>query len=285
MRLPGPLSRIWPARILGRWVGGVLWALGLAAGLAASPLGAADLYVNMTPEYASGHYGNPTRTVAISAPLDLRLVTDRNSFTLRVPYLSVNGPSNFVPRIGEVGEGSDPRGSGTTRGLGDVRVTATHALLQAGDTIWEPYLGLAAQLRVPTAVPAGLGSGQVETFLRADFGANISETLAFDISIGRRFVPFPIRGGGGADYWTFFGSLALDVTDDWTIGVSMDAQNRVPEANRPVLEAGLFVEYSLTPDLTLGAFAWRGFTTESVDYSFGLRFSYRVPVRGGRLAP
>jgi hypothetical protein len=263
----------------------MLRAFGLALGLAVSPLGAADLYVNFTPEYASGHYGNPTRTVALSAPLDLRLATERSSIALRIPYLSVNGPSSFVPRIGELGEGNDPRGSGTTRGLGNIRLTAAHTLIKEGDTIWEPYFGLAVQLRAPTAVPPGLGAAQFEAFLRADFGANISETLSFDISVGRRFVPFPARGGAGADYWTLFGTLALDVTSDWTIGVSVDAQNRVPEANRPVLEAGLFVERSVTPGLTIGAFAWRGFTTESADYSFGLRISYRMPIRGSRLPP
>lgn len=266
-------------------MGGVLRALGLAVGLAATPLGAADLYVNFTPEYASGHYGSPSRTTAWSAPLDLRLVTDRSSFALRIPYLSVNGPSSFVPRIGELGDGSDPRGSGTTRGLGNIRLTAAHTLIKEGDTIWEPYFGLAVQLRMPTASPPGLGSAQYETFLRADLGANLTETLSFDISLGRRFVPFPARGGAGADYWTLYGSLALDVTSDWTIGIALDAQNRVPEAKRPVLEAGLFVERNVTPDLTLGAFVWRGFTTESVDYSFGMRLSYRLPVSGGRLAP
>lgn len=257
----------------------------LALGPAAPPLQAADLYVNFTPEYASGHYGNATRTVTLSAPLDLRLEGERASIGVRVPYLMVNGPSNFVPRIGELGEGTDPRGSGTTRGLGNLRLGASYTLAKAGDTIWEPYFALAVQLRAPTASPPGLGSAQYETFVRADFGANITDTISFDISLGRRFVPFPARGGAGADYWTLFATLAHDLTEDWTIGVSLDAQNRVPEANRAVLEAGLFVERALTPNLTLGAFAWRGFTTESVDYSFGLRVSYRLPVGGGRLAP
>lgn len=263
----------------------MLGSLGFVLGLFAPPLHAADLYVNFTPEYASGHYRNPTRTVSLSAPLDLRLEGERAAVSLRIPYLAVNGPSNFVPRIGELGEGTDPRGSGTTRGVGNLRLGAAYTLVKAGDSIWEPYLGVAAQLRLPTAAPPGLGSPQYETFLRVDVGANITETLSFDISLGRRFVPFPTQGGAGADYWTLFASVALDVTSDWTIGVSLDAQNRVPEANRPVLEAGLFVERSLTPELTVGAFAWRGFTTESVDYSFGLRVSYRLPVRGVRLAP
>jgi hypothetical protein len=268
-----------PTRRLG--VGGAVLALGLVG----SSVQAADLYVNFTPEYASGHYGNPTRTVTLSAPLDLRLEGERASIGLRIPYLAVNGPSSFVPRIGELGEGTDPRGSGTTRGLGNLRLGAAYTLLKAGDSILEPYLGVAVQLRAPTAAPPGLGSAQYETFLRLDVGANLTETLSLDLSVGRRFVPFPMSGGAGADYWTFFATLAHDLTSDWSIGISLDAQNRVPEANRPVLEAGLFVERAVTPNLTLGAFLWRGFTAESADYSFGLRVSYRMPVGGSRLAP
>jgi hypothetical protein len=272
-----------PAARDGRVAAGAAGLL-LLAQLAFAPQAAAtDLQVSLTPEYATGRYGQPKSTVSLSAPLDVRLIGERTTVSLRLPLLSLDGPANFVPRIGEVGQGSERRARGVRQGLGDLRLTGAYTLREAGEGWREPYFGIAGQIRIPTATPSDLGSGQVELFLRLDAGANLTDTLSLDVSLGRRFVPFP-RAGSGADYWTLFASLALDVTPDWTVGATLDAQDRVPDANRPVLELGAFVERNLTPELTLGAFVWRGFTNESVDWSFGLRLSYRIPLRGIRLA-
>lgn len=253
--------------------------------LFAAPAGAAEgpeFRVRVTPEYSSGRYGEAQRTEVMSVPLDIGLSWERWTATLRLPWLSVTGPGGFVPRIGALGPA--PVGGGaagspgrrtTTTGVGDMRLTGAYTLFQGGDEPFAPYLDLALQTRFPTASSAELGSGQVEHILRLDTGMALGGGVALDASLGRRVVPFPRRGGGGRDYWTLFATLGWDVTEATTIGLGLDTQDRVPEANRAVLELGAFLDHELAPGLVGSLFVWHGVTRESAAIAAGFRLAWR----------
>jgi hypothetical protein len=254
---------------------------GLAGLLLAMPAGAAELRLRLTPEYSSGRYGADTRTTTLNVPMDIGLASGRGSATVRLPWLAVSGPADFVPRLGALGaEGGTRRGTQT--GLGDVRFTLAYTLVEEDEEVGVPHLGIALQTRFPTATRASLSSGQVEHLLRLDTGFSLGG-FDLDVSVGRRFVAFPRRGREETDYWTLFGILGRDVGSGWTVGVAVDAQDRVPDAARPVLEVGAFVERAVTPDLTVGVFAWKGLTSESASFSLGLRFAYRTSLWADRI--
>lgn len=254
----------------------VLTILGLLA-LAAPAARAGEepeLRLRITPEYASGHYGNPVRTEVWTVPVDVTLYIGRWTATLRVPTLTVTGPGGFVPRIGAVG-GSQATGRTTNSGLGDTRLTLAYTVLQGGDDPFEPYLDIAVQQRMPTASDPALGSGLWEQAVRIDTGFAINDALSFDASLGHRFVLFPPKGGAGYDYTYLYAAVTWDIDAKTAIGLGIDTQNRVPDARRPVLEIGAFADRKLGNGLTFGVFLWHGVTRESADWSGGFRLVWR----------
>lgn len=253
----------------------------LVAGAPAARAGDdAEIRLRITPEYSSGHYGNPIRTTISSVPVDVSLYIGRWTATLRVPYLSVTGPGGFVPRIGSVG-GSEATGRTTSSGIGDTRLTLAYSVLEGGDEPFQPYLDIAIQQRMPTASDPALGSGLWEQAVRIDTGFAINDALSLDASLGHRFVLFPPKGGAGDDYTYVFAALTWDIDPKTAMGIGIDAQDRVPDARRPVVEFGVFADRRLGGGFTVGAFLWRGVTRESADWSGGVRLVWRGAPRLG----
>jgi hypothetical protein len=249
---------------------------------AAAPAAADEIRLRIAPEYASGAQGGPGRTIALSAPVDVGLAGERTALTLRLPFLSVDGPASYLPRIGSLG--TAPRGRHDT-GLGDARLTGSVTLLDGDAAEATPYLDLALQTRLPTATRKSLGTGQVEHLLRADTGLTLSGGTALDLSLGRRFVVFPRAEGAGTDYWTLYATAAHPIAEGWTAGLAVDAQDRLPDVARPVVDVGAFLRHDIAPDLSVGVFAWHGLTRESAAFSVGLRFAYRLNIGSARLLP
>ena len=255
----------------------------LAAPAARAAAGAADepeLRLRITPEYSSGHYGNPVRTEIWAVPMDVTLYIGRWTATLRVPYLTVTGPGGFVPRIGSVG-GSQATGRTTSSGIGDTRLTLAYTVLEGGDDPFEPYLDIAVQQRMPTASDPALGSGLWEQAVRIDTGFAINDALSLDASLGHRFVLFPPKQGAGYDYTYLYAALTWDIDAKTSVGIGLDAQNRVPNARDPVLELGIFADRKLGGGFTAGVFLWHGVTRESADWSGGFRLVWRGAPRLG----
>jgi hypothetical protein len=249
------------------WRRGRCLALLLILAAAAGPA-AAQLRLSIAPEYATSRQPGEARTVVTTLPLDVAAQTGRVSAKLYVPWLSVGGGTQFLPGIGEVG-------GARAAGLGDLRLTGAYTLLQGSVAPFDPYIDIALRTRFPTAASPALGTGQMEHVLRLDTGARLSDSLALDASVGRRFVLAPPKGGAGADYWTVDVALGWEAVEGTTLGLSFETQDRTPDSTRPVLELGAFIDREIAPGITLGVFGARGLTRDSAEWTVGLSLVYR----------
>jgi hypothetical protein len=229
----------------------------------------------VAPEFSSGRYGSESRTEIYLVPYDFTFYGDRLSATLRVPYLSVRGPGRFASQKGG-GAGRNHPVRTTEIGLGDVRLTGTYTVLEGDNS--SPYLDVALRTILPTASSHGLGRGWMEQALRIDTGLELSKSVLLDASVGRHFALFP-RKGGSADYWSLFAGLTWNTAGGTSVSVDVYAQDRAPNAKRPVLEVGAFLDQEIAPGVSVGVFAYRGLTRESVDWSGGFRLTYRSTSR------
>jgi hypothetical protein len=243
---------------------GAAW---LAALLLSAPAMATEYRLKLSPEFTRGRAAEGHAATTL-LPVELTASGEKGWLGLRLPFADVSGGGGFVSGLGAV------EGQGRRRGLGDLRVTLAHHLL--GGEEGAPYLDIALRTSLPSATAPGLGAGQVEHLLRLDAGLDLAPGLALDVSLGRRLVPFPRQGRAGVDYWTFQGSVTRTLPGGWSLGLGVDAQDRLPDAARPVVELGATIEREMTADTTIGLFAWKGVTAESALFSLGLRLSVRL---------
>lgn len=243
--------------------------------LAAADAAAAELRLRLERDYADGGIGREGRAGGIGMPMEIRLAGSSGYASLRMPMATPTGGLSraidpTAPRL----PFEQPGGA-----IGDVRLTFGQTLL-GGDPDGA-YLDIALRTRLPSATQAGFGSGVAEQMLRFDAGLPLAEGLMAEVSVGRRFAPIA-RDTGGRDYWSFSGSLALDVEPGWTVGLLLEAQDRQGFSQRPILDVGAFVEREVAPDLTAGVIAWRGMAGDGA-FSIGIRLAYRVNLSLDRL--
>jgi hypothetical protein len=137
----------------------VFLALFLAAGMAHADDG---LSLGVGVDYSSGDYGSDTTTKILSVPFSAKYATGDWTFKASLPWLRVQGDANVVPGLGSLvnlnpngrgrgngGGGGDPTAptSGTTSGIGDLRLAATYAIPLQGQ--WG--VDLTGNVKVATA--------------------------------------------------------------------------------------------------------------------------------------
>lgn len=140
--------------------------------------------------YSSGKYGTSTTTEIWSVPFTAEYQSDRWTFKLIVPYVSIRGAGNVIPGTGPVNN-SNPLGRGllgqllggnpnpapgststttastSASGLGDVVASAGYTVLTNADRSFG--LDLTGKVKFGTAdVNKGLGTGQNDYGLSLD---------------------------------------------------------------------------------------------------------------------
>lgn len=154
-------------------------------------------------DYSSGKYGTSVTTDIWSAPLTAAYQTDRWTFKLVVPYVSISGSNNVIPGAGPVsnlnptGRGRGKSGSttssvvdttGSASGLGDVVASVGYEVFSSADRSFG--LDLTGKVKFGTADEnKGLGTG------KNDYGVSLDS-----YKVVGNWTPF---GGVG---WTRYGS-------------------------------------------------------------------------------
>lgn len=239
--------------------------------LATAPATAADLSVKTAPEFTTGKYGDTVETDVTSLPITATWRDDRLSLKAKLPYLVVTGPGEVVADIGPLGSREKRRK--TERGIGDLTLTGAYGI--ARDVGGLADIDLATAIKLPTAsARRGLGTGQTDFAVELDISMPILPTLSFETAAGRRFIGDP---AGVELRDIFYGSaqVTLDLTEQLSFGIEASGQQRVIAAAKPIVEVAVFADYRLSPDLTLGAQVFRGFTRDSVDIGLGLSIARR----------
>src|SRR5215471_16743727 len=116
-------------------------------------------------DYSSGTYGESQSTDILYIPVIGKYEIEDWSFKLTVPYISVRGPGNVIPGLGEVNR--TPATVTTQSGLGDIVAAATY-ILYAGDAS-APGWDLTGKIKFGTAdANKGLGTGENDYSVQVD---------------------------------------------------------------------------------------------------------------------
>lgn len=107
-------------------------------------------------DYSSGKYGEPTATEVTYVPFTGRYETDSWIFKLTVPYISITGPGNVIPNIGQnVNTSNAVR---TDAGLGDIVASTSYSLINSKRS--GTIIDITGKIKFGTAEKfRGLGSG------------------------------------------------------------------------------------------------------------------------------
>jgi hypothetical protein len=258
----------------------VFLALFLAAGMAHADDG---LSLGVGVDYSSGDYGSDTTTKILSVPFSAKYATGDWTFKASLPWLRVQGDANVVPGLGSLvnlnpngrgrgngGGGGDPTAptSGTTSGIGDLRLAATYAIPLQGQ--WG--VDLTGNVKVATAdEDKGLGTGA------NDYGA------AVDVyrSVGDATTLF-----GGVGYTLLGDSDFIEVDSVWnanvgfshklgnsSAGLMYDYRQPTSEAADDRSEVTGFYSFPTSDASKMQVYATKGLSDGSADWGAGVNFT------------
>lgn len=243
---------------------GVFRKLAVAGLLILSPLVVAgELALTTGFEYSSGKYGSRELSTSWYVPLIVRY--DQGPLTLKatVPYLRNSGEVSRTPDGVAI-----PGTGGTQEGLGDVVLSAGHALFEVGSLTVDGVF----KLKLPTAdADKGLGTGKTDASVQADaiWRAGAVSALA---SLGWKKYGDP----EGLNFRNpVFASVGLSwrVTPEVSIGLFHDWRQRLRPRGSEVSESTLFLSYKLQPEWRLQVYAVKGFVEASPDVAGGMMLS------------
>jgi hypothetical protein len=255
----------------------------LAAGVAQADDG---LRLGVGVDYSSGDYGSDTDTKILSVPFSAKYETGDWIFKASLPWLRVDGDANVVPGLGAVSN-SNPKGrgrgngngngggggtttaptTGTTSGVGDLRLSATYAVPMEGN--WG--VDLTGDVKVATAdEDKGLGTGANDYGVAVDVFRSFGNTTAFG-GLGYTWlgdsdfidVDSVISGNLGVSQKVSVGSL----------GLMYDYRQAASETSDDRSEVTGFYSFPTTDTTKMQVYATKGLSDGSPDWGAGLSFT------------
>lgn len=260
----------------------VLVSLVLAAGAAEAADG---LALGLGVDYSSGDYGSETTTKILSVPLGAKYTTGDWIFRASLPWMRVEGDANVVPGLGPVNNlnpsgrgrgngngngGGDPIAptTGTTSGIGDLRLAATYALPLQG--AWG--VDLTGNVKLATAdEDKGLGTGANDYGAAVDVYRSLGELTTVFGGVGYTmlgdsdYIEVDSVFNGNVGFTRKFGNNSAGLVYDYRQPTSEDADDRSEITgffSFPTSETGKLQLYALT-----------GLTNGSPDWGAGVSFT------------
>lgn len=258
-------------------------AVFLAALLFAGAAQADDgLRLGVGVDYSSGDYGSETDTKILSVPLSARYATGDWSFKASLPWMRVEGDASVIPGLGAVSN-TNPQGrgrgnggdtvdpiaptTGTTSGIGDLRLAATYAIPTEG--AWG--VDLTGNVKIATAdEDKGLGTGANDYGAAVDLFRDFDGTTVF----------------GGVSYTWLGESDYIDVDDvlaanlgasrklgEGSFGLMYDYRQPTSDTADDRSEVTGFYSFPTTDTSKLQFYATKGLSDGSPDWGAGLNFT------------
>lgn len=257
----------------------------LAAGLLVAGMAhAADgLSLGVGVDYTSGDYGTETTTKILSVPLSAKYTTGDWSFKASVPWMRVEGDANVVPGLGLIenlnplgrgrgnsggGGGTDAPTSGTTSGMGDLRLAATYAIPMEGN--WG--VDLTANAKIATAdEDKGLGTGANDYGAAIDVYRSVGEATTLFGGVGYTAL-------GESDYIEVDSVLNGNIgvsqkVGENSIGAMYDYRQPTSEAADDRSEVTGFFSFPTSETSKMQLYATKGLTDGSPEWGAGLNFT------------
>jgi len=258
----------------------ILFAALLLAGTAHAEDG---FSVGIGADYSSGDYGSDTTTEIFSVPVSAKYTTGDWVFKASLPWMRIDGDANVVPGLGSVpntnprgrgrgrgnGGGTDPTAptTGTTSGIGDLRLAATYAIPTEG--AWG--VDLTGNVKIATAdEDKGLGTGASDYGVAVDVYRDINGTTVFG-GLGYTWlgesdfidVDAVINGNLGASWKLGVGS----------IGLMYDYRQPASEQSDDRSEITGFYSFPTGETSKMQVYATKGLTDGSPDWGGGVSFT------------
>jgi hypothetical protein len=235
---------------------------------------AAQTSFGVGAEYTTGKYGGTEKTDTLYVPFVVKHETGPWMLKATIPYLRNSGPGNVVgagaDRVTLPGASSARR---TESGLGDIVASAFYTLRDERSS----GLGVDAGLKVklPTADEAkGLGTGEMDYALQADFFKPLDSALTVFGSLGYRWYGDP---PGVSLRNVPYGALGLSrrMSAETTVGVAWDYRPRITSGGAAISEATAFWSQRLSREWKLQLYGVVGFSDGSPDGGIGALLDYR----------
>lgn len=261
----------------------------LLTGLLLSASASADSTFSLTSglDYSSGKYGNATATDILYVPVTGKYVSDGWTLKLTVPYIRVTGPGGVTPGMGRIGmmssgssgggmgggmSGGTSSSSSATRnsnsGLGDVVASAGHEIYSTTQLEFD----LVGNVKFGTAdANLGLGTGRDDYSMQLDGYYTFDESTLFGTLGYKKLGSPPGISLNNVLYGTIGSSRSL--SDNSTVGASLDMAQRASTLGANQLEASLYVSEKFDSGIKITANVLKGFSDGSPDIGGSLMVS------------
>lgn len=215
-------------------------------------------------DYSSGTYGESQSTDILYIPVIGKYEIESWVFKLTVPYISVRGPGNVIPGVGEVNR--TPSTVTTQTGLGDIVAAATYTLY-AGDAS-SPGWDLTGKIKFGTAdADKGLGTGE------NDYSAQVDVYQAFGRTTAFGTLGYSILGSSATIQLknVFYAAVGASYkfSDELSSGLSLYFRQAASSTSGQQSDLTAFATYNLDPVWRLQGYALLGFASGSPDWAIG----------------
>jgi hypothetical protein len=250
--------------------------------LAAGVTHAEGLSLGVGADYSTGDYGSDTTTKILSVPLSAKYETGDWTFKASLPWLRVEGDANVVPGLGSVlnlnpngrgrggggGGGTTAPTSGTTSGVGDLRLAATYAIPMEGK--WA--VDLTGNVKIATAdEDKGLGTGANDYGAAVDVYRSVGEATTLFSGVG-----YTVLGDSDFIEVDSVVNANLGVSHklgDNSVGVMYDYRQPTSEASDDRSEVTGFYVFPTSDSSKMQVYATKGLTDGSPDWGAGVNFT------------
>ncbi len=244
-------------------------------------------------DYSSGSYGLEHDTDMLYIPMLLKYQKNNWAVGLTLSYIKMTGPDGIygsgdggvIPTESggiSVNNSSQPTSGGkmkpqkkgnisTNEGLGDVLLNINYAL---DVPLQLPFLfELGGQIKIPVAdEDKALGTGEFDFYVYFDLAYNIGAFSPF-MTLGYQFLGDPDEVNLDNVYYT---SLGVDyaISSTHHSGIIYDYKEKVLSNSYNKSEAMLYLNWSLSKDMSVNTYFVGGFSKGSPDWASGLQFSF-----------
>lgn len=215
-------------------------------------------------DYSSGKYGGTTETQVTYIPVTGKYETGDWLYKLTVPYISITGPGNVVPNIGQAVYASSA--VRTDSGLGDVVASTTYSLVNSARI--GTVLDVTGKVKFGTADKyKGLGSGANDYATEASLYKIFGGVSAFGTAGYKTF-------GQSVGYTlnnVFYGSLGISnkLSEQTSAGLIYDYRQPTSSWSDPQKMWTVFMNRKINTKWRVQTYLFTGSGISSPDFGGG----------------
>ena len=250
------------------------WLAAMLAGPPAALAGTSTTIITGI-DYSRGDYGDSETTEMVYLPLTIKYRHFPWTTKVTIPWLTITGPESVTAGSGTVLTGRGNNGTtATDSGLGDVTASLGFAL----DTLWQTsgktFVDLTAKIKLPTAdADARLGTGETDYQILLDV-AHAFDTITPFATFGYKWM----GDTADTDYNDVFSlSLGADkrLSRSISSGLILDWMAAVTDDSDPRREWMAYINWRVSPRMSINLYGVAGFSDASPDQSIGLQFVFK----------